>query len=218
MKDKIVAYSRRQLRTAPIVKTLAFCFPIMAVVLACSLSFSLQMPISIETPAILVLGAIFILIPLKFEIIAKLQQIIGFYLIAVAVNLLSSNYFKFPLSPAGISMSYSVVVLFLCTIGYFLEQIGSIRRPLNIGAGDIFHGWLLALVIIFIHIVLLSLVLYKFYGYGYERNLAVLGNFALYFLLFLVLWRDLHKSHLRQCIGLVMTIFYLAVIVTQQGT
>ena len=212
MKDRIVAYSRRQLRTGPIVKILAFCFPIMAVVLTCSLSFFLQMPISI-----LMFGAIFMLIPLKSEVTARLQQIIGFYLFAVAVSQLSSNYFTPPVLPAGISVSYSIVVLFLCTIGHFLEKIGSIHRSLNTSAGYVLHGWLLALAIIVVHMVLLSLVLYRFYGYGYERDLAVLGNLTLYFLLFLVLWRDLYGSYLRRCIGLVMTIFYLAVIIAQRG-
>ena len=215
MKERIVAYHRRQLRTRPIVKTLAFCLPIMAVVLACSLSFSLQMPISIEKPVILVLGAIFILIPLKVEVIARLQQITGFYLIIVVVSQLSSNYFTPPLLPAGISVSYSIVFLFLCTTGYFLEKIGS-HRPLNTSSGNILHSWLSVLAIIVVHMVLLSLVLHKFYGYGYERNLAVLGKLILYFLLFLVLWKKLYESHLRQCIGLIMTIFYLVVMFAQR--
>jgi hypothetical protein len=116
MKERIVINSQRRLRTRLIIKTLAFCIPIMAVILACSLSFSLEMPISIETPAILVLGAIFMLIPLKSEVIAGLQRITGFYLIAIAVNQLSLNYFTLPLLSAGISVSYSIVVLFLCTI------------------------------------------------------------------------------------------------------
>ena len=182
MKERIVAYSRRQMRTGTIVKTLAFCLPIMAVVLACSLSFSLQMPISIEKPIILVLGAIFILIPLKFEVIARLQQIIGFYLIVVVVSQLSSNYFTPPLLPAGISVSYSIIVLFLCTTGYFLEKIDS-HSPLKTSSGNVMHSWLFALAIIVAHMVLLSLVLHRFYGYGYEQNLAVLGNLILYFLL-----------------------------------
>jgi hypothetical protein len=216
MKERIVAYSRRQLRTGSIVKTLAFCLPIMAVVLACSLSFSLRMPISIEKPIILVLGAIFILIPLKVEVIARLQQITGFYLIIVVVSQLSSNYFTPPLLPAGISVSYSIVFLFLCTTGYLLEKIGS-HRPLNTSSGNVLHSWIFALAIIVVHMVLLSLVLNTFYDYGYERNLAVLGNLILYFLLFLVLWRKLYESHLRRCIGLVMTIFYLVVMFAQQG-
>lgn len=207
--------SQRRLRTRLIVKTLAFCFPIIAVILLCSLSLSLLMPISIEMPVILVLGAIFMLIPLRSEAIARLQQITGFYLIAVAVNQLSSNYFTIPLLSTSVSVSYSILVLFLFSIGYFLEKIGSIHEPLNIIAGDVLQGWLLALSIIIIHMSLLSLVLYMFYGYGYEQNLTVLGNLTLYFLLFLVMWRNLYKSPLRRCVGLVMMIFYLVVTTVQ---
>ena len=217
MIEWIVVNGQRQLRTRLIVKTLAFCFTIIAVILLCSLSLSLLMPISIEMPAVLVLGAIFMLIPLRSEVIARLQQIIGFYLIAVIVNQLSSNYFTLPLLSTSVSVSYSILVLFLFSIGYFLEEIGSIHRPMNIIVGDVLHGWLLALSIVIIHISLLSLVLHRFYGYGYERNLAVLGNFTLYFLLFLVLWRNLYRSNLRCYIGLIMTIFYLIVIAKQQG-
>lgn len=217
MTEWIVINNQRRLTARLIVKTLVFCFPIIAVILLCSLSLSLLMPISIETPAILVLGAIFMLIPLRSEVIAKLQQITGFYLIAVVVNQLSSNYFTIPLLSTSVSVSYSIIVLFLFSIGYFLEKIGSSHRPLNIIARDVLYAWLLALSIVIIHISLLSLVLYRFYGYGYEQNLTVLGNLTLYFLLFLVMWRSLCRSNLRCYIGLIMTIFYLIVIVEQQG-
>ena len=218
MKERISIDGRIQLKTRLIIKILSFCFPIIAVILLCSLSLSLLMPISIETPAILVLGAIFMLIPLSSEVIARLQQITGFYLIAVAVNQLSSHYFTLPLLPTSVSVSYSVLVLFLFSIGYFLEKIGSIHRPLNIISRDVLHGWLLALSIIIIHISLLSLVLQRFYGYGYERNLAVLGNLTLYFLLFLVMWRNLYIPLLRRCVGLVIMIFYLVATVAQGGS
>jgi hypothetical protein len=217
MKERIFIDGRKRLKARLIIKILAFCFPIIAVILLCSLSLSLLMPIPIETPAILVLGSIFALIPLRSEVIARLQQITGFYLIAVAVNQLSSNYFMLPFLSTSVSVSYSILVLFLFSIGYFLEKIGSIHKPLNMIAGDVLHGWLLALSIVIIHISLLSLVLHRFYSYGYERNLAVLGNLILYFLLFLVMWRKLFIPSLRRCLGLVMMIFYLVVTVAQQG-
>ena len=62
----------------------------------------------------------------------------------------------------------------MCTTGFFLGKICSIYRPLNKSAGNVLHGWLLALTIIVVHMVLLSLVLYRIYVY--EQNLTVLGN------------------------------------------
>ena len=217
MIKQVTASCRKQRRIEPIVKAFGFCLPVIAVILACCISFFSQMPIPIEKPAILVLGSLFILVPLRSEATTTLQKIMGFYLISVPVNELSSQYFSVSFLSVGFSISYSTIVLLLCTTGYFLGRVNSTNALRDVGRANIIHGWVLALAVIVVHMVLLSLILNKFYGYGYERDLSVLGNLALYFLLFIVMWEKLDLLRFRQGVGLILAIFYLAAIVENHG-
>jgi hypothetical protein len=173
------------------------------------------MAIPIEKPAIMVFGAFFILVPFRPEAVTALQKIVSFYLICVQVNELSSQYLQVSFLPSDVSISYTGVVLALCAIGYLIRRVNSktIRRP--VGKTDILIGWELASLIMIAHMLLLSLILNKFYGYGYERNLGVLGNLCLYFLLFILLWDELGRYRFRLCAGLILAVFYLAVMATK---
>jgi hypothetical protein len=197
-------------------RVFGFCLPVIAVILACCISFFSHMPISIEQPAILVLGSLLILVPFRSEAATTLQKIIGFYLIGVPVNELSSQYFSVSFLSVDISVSYSTAVLLLCVIAYLLGKVSSTNTPRGIGQTNIVHVWVLALAVIVVHIVLLSGILNEFYGYGYERSLSVLGNLALYFLLFVVLWKRLGSVRFRQCAGLILAIFYLAIVLANR--
>ncbi|MCX5637288.1 MAG: hypothetical protein NTX52_06300 [Planctomycetota bacterium] len=63
---------------------------------------------------------------------------------------------------------------------------------------------------------LLRLALSRFYGYGYERDLSVLGNLCLYFLVFILLWESFKRPRFRQGIGLIITFFCVAAIVAKK--
>lgn len=216
MTEQTVANYQRQQKSALVLKVFGFCLPIFAVMVACYISFFSEMPIAIEKPAILALASFFTLALFKSEPLNTLQKIILFYLVSVPVNELSSQYFQISFLPVNIRASYSTVVLLLCAIGYLVGRVNSINRLQSGGRTDILYGWVIALVIITIHIVLLSLILSKFYSFGYERNFSTLGNLCLYFLLFIVLWEKLNKVRFRQGIGLILAVFYLAVIVAKR--
>lgn len=204
-------------RQARVTRIIGFGLPITAVVTACWLCSS-EMPISITNPAALVLASLFVLAPFKSVTSTKLlQKIIAFYLVSVVVNELSSQYFKIPFLPFDMSISCSTIVLSLLAAGYFVGRANLCQRAESITGTGILHGWVLALVIIVAHMVLLALMLRCFYGYGYERDLAVLGNLCLYFLLFIFLWKGLDVCRFRQAVGLILTLFYSVVIVTKVG-
>ncbi len=65
--------------------------------------------------------------------------------------------------------------------------------------------------IVIAHMAVLGLLLYRFYGYGYEQDLRVLGSLALYYLVFLGAWRPLRRPWVRRAIGLILVIFYATV-------
>lgn len=211
MTKQITAACREQPKPSRVAEVLGFFLPILAVIVACSISF-FEMVIPIEKPAILVLASFLILVPFKSERLNVLQKIMGFYIVSVPVNELSSQYFQISFLPVEISVSFSTVVLSLCAIGYFIERVNLINALRSNGKANILCGWMLATGLIITHMIFLSLILNRFYGYGYERNLSVLGTLCLYFLLFIFLWGKLNNLRFRQCIGLILAVFYLAVI------
>jgi hypothetical protein len=189
---------------------------VIAIILACGLNFLLKTPIPVKRPGVLLLGALFILLPFRAEPPNILQKIVAFYLISIPVNELASQYYTLAFPSIDVDVSYSSVILLLCTIGYVVAGRKSSRLP-NAEIPSPLNSWILALVVIIVHMVLLGLALEMFYGYGYEHDLNVLGNLALYFLLFIVLWRPLGLLYFRRRASLILALFYLAVMVTGLG-
>lgn len=176
-----------------------------AVIAACCICFFTRMTIPVENPVILMLASFFVMVPLKSETLTTLQKIICFYLFSVIVNQISAHYFPVSISSANFNVSYSIVPLILCGLGY----LTTITKQQTIKRSNIFRAWITALVIIIVHIIFLSLILNKFYGYGYERNLSVTGNLMLYLLLFILLWDKLDSLRFRMSMGMVLALFYL---------
>jgi hypothetical protein len=142
------------------------------------------------------------------ESTTTLQKIICFYLFCVVVNQISAQHFPISISSANINVSCNIVPLLLCGLGY-LTTIATQQTVKRINISPV---WITALAIIIIHIIFLSVILNKFYGYGYERNLSTVGNLMLYLLLFVLLWEKLGSHRFRRSMGLVLALFYLVAI------
>jgi len=216
MKEKVIANTLKLQRLGLMLKIFEFCLPILAVFLACYMSFRSEIPIPIKKPVVLIIASFFILIPLKSKPLRILQKIVAFYLVCVPVNELALQHFQANFFLFDINISYSAIVLSLCVLGYLLGKANSTNVLRDTEVINIVQGWILALVIVIVHMVLLSLILKRFYGYGYERNLNVLGNLCLYFLLFTVLREKLSSTYFRQVIVLVPTAFYTLVFFTNR--
>ncbi len=194
----------------------SFFLPLSAIIVACCVCFSAKMRIPIDNAVILLGASLFILVVLRSEPWNTLQKIAGFYLISVCVNELAFLHFRAFFLPAGVSVSYTVLVLSLCAIGYFLGKISSPVKLQDSEAANILYSWLAVSGIILVHMGVLTLLLGSFYGYGYDRNVSVLGNLCLYLLLFILLWEKLGKVRFRQCAGFVLAVTYLAVILVNR--
>ncbi|HUW19753.1 MAG TPA: hypothetical protein VMW16_10675 [Sedimentisphaerales bacterium] len=210
MNEDFGASCQERQRTRSVAAPVSFGLTLSAVIVGCCISFLLTLKIPIERPVMLVLASLFLLLPLKAATFATLQKIVAFYLISVPVNELSSQYFQISFLPVDVSVSYTTAVLLLCALGYLVGKINTTNATQDYSSANILSGWVVALVIVTIHMALLSLILNKFYGYGYERNLGVLGNLFLYFLLFVLMWENLGGLRFRQCTGLVLAVFYFA--------
>ena len=209
MTEQTVTVCHRVQRFESAANTLGFGLSFSAVIAACCIGFFTKRVIPIENPSILVLASFLIILPFKLEKLTTLQKIICFYLFSILINQLSAQYFPISISSADINVSYSILPLMLCGLGYFAGKVS----PKNISQAaeetNLIYGWGVALVIITVHIVFLSLVLNKFYGYGYELNLSTAGNLALYLLLFILLWEKLSNLRFRRSMGMVLALFYL---------
>jgi len=186
-----------------------------AVILAGFICLFSNKPVPITNPEILAAGAFFILMPFKPNPpLETLQKLTGLYLIAVLVNETSSQYFEVSLLSTGFSVSYSVIILSLCATGFFISR-NKLADWSGIASREGFlTGWLPVFVVLIVHMILLTVMLKAFYGFGYEHNLVVTGKVFLYLFLFILLWERLASSHFREILGTILLVFYFAIIVT----
>jgi Ca2+/Na+ antiporter len=100
-----------------------------------------------------------------------------------------------------------------------MSAILSRQKPLIAPEGadrDIVSCWYIAFAMIAGHMMVLALLLKGFYGYGYERDVPVLGNLSLYLLLFLLIWRRLDSTAFRRLAGVALLIFYITVTIANR--
>jgi len=190
------------------------CFSLAGIITACLLCLFSKASVPVERPALFVLTAFLILAPFKSHAAVLLQRIAAFYLFAVAVNQSASQYFHIPMLSSRVGISYTAVVVLLCAAGYLLGKLNFGRRSNEAGRSDILWGWALAIGIIIVHIAVLAALLHRFYGFGYERDLSVLGALCLYVLLFIFMWDKLGILRFRQATGLVLAVLYCTMIIS----
>lgn len=209
MTEQSAIICRDKYRIESVAKVIGFGLSFSAVVAACCIGFFTEAVIPVENPTILVLASFLILVPFKSEALSSLQMMMCFYLFSILVNQISGQYFPFPISFGKIDISYSIIPLLLCGLGYLTSKVNSTNVHQFIEGKNMFYAWIVTFTIITVHIILLSLILRKFYGYGYERNLSTAGNLMLYLLLFILLWKRLGNLRFRRSMGLVLASFYL---------
>lgn len=211
MTEQAVAHCEKRWGLRSLPGALSCSLPVLAMVVACCISLLGERAVPIEKPAVLVFGAVLILIPFRSKIPNTLQRIVGLYMVGVLVNESSARSFQILFLLPGISISWSTIILLLCAIGYLCGRMSSVEAVRRVDRTGLSYGWMIVLAVIIVHMILLSAMLNRFYGYGYERNLTVLGNLCLYFLLFMTLWDKLSRVAFRQSMGFVFVAYYLAV-------
>lgn len=212
MTEQSATVCRLDSRPETLANTLGFGLSFSAMIATCGIVFFTGPAIPIENPATLIFASLFILVPFKQETLSTIQKIICFYLFSITVNQLSVQYFTVSIPLDDFNVSYSIIPLLLCGSGY----LTTINTKRDIERENIFYAWILTLIIIIVHIIFLSLILNKFYGYGYERNISTMGNLVLYLLLAILLWEKLGSLRFRQSMGLVSGLFYLSFIFTNK--
>lgn len=198
-------------RADSLVTVAAACLPVLAIAAACAAAFMKGLPIVIERPSVLIAASILILLPSRRELVRILQSVTALYLVCVLINEAHLRYMAIPGLSPRIRISCSVVPLALLAAGYLADRWttpGSDGRSL---LSSLRGAWVLAGGIVVAHIAVLGLLLHRFYGYGYEQDLRVLGSLALYYLVFLGAWRPLGRPWVRRTVGLILISFYAAI-------
>jgi hypothetical protein len=190
-------------------KCSAYSLCIIAVTIACILVYFTKAPIPITTPLVLLFASAFLMMPFRNHSIALLQRIIGIYLVAVLVNELSLLYLDIRIGNLNINMSYSTCIVAICFLSFLVSTIDSDGSTLDKKKWRL-SPTILAIAVILIHMLVLLFLLKRFYGYGYEHNIKVLGHICQYLLVAFFLWDKFNNIRFRQCVGLTYTIFSLA--------
>jgi len=200
-----------QQNTRRTLTAISSCLGISAVVAGCTVCLSSPLPIPIENPLVLIAASLFLLGWFKSETPAVLQKLTAIYLIGVIVNEISVEHFRVGVLGAGVTVSWSMPILLLFLAAYLVDKLGSIGNTKPPQSRLIVTAWIVALALLIAQMTVLGPILYRFYGYGYERDLAVAGSLCLYLPLFLILRRSLAGVRFRRLTGLVLIIFFLVV-------
>lgn len=188
---------------------LLFVFALIAASVCCSYS----RPVPIEKPLILLAGSIFASFNFKkLPNICLLQKITLLYLVGMLFNQLSQQFTQISLCQASITIPISLIVLPLLAIGYVFRKINDTNTLIR-HTNNLLSGWAVTFAVIIVHMIILSVFLKKFYGYGFEHNTGVLGSMCLYFLVFLFSWYQFENIRLRQITAAVLMILFLVLTV-----
>ena len=106
----------------------------------------------------------------------------------------------------NLHLSYSVPFVMLAAFSlFFTTPKLEVEKTYKV-------SWIMAVVLITVHLLALLWMLREFYGYGHEHDLKVLGHITLYLLLFIMLWPYLKHLRCRQIAGFVLAVFYTGMI------
>ena len=181
---------------------------ILSIIIACLVCL-FSSPFTIVNPLMLLFASAFILIPFRNQSLCILQQIICFYMIAVAINQLAPQYIELSMISSQIIVSKAAVFLLICSSGIIFDRMKEPELQQDPFRKVLIYSSCIGFLIISIHIILLYLLLRKFYWYGYEHNINVLGNIFLYLILFLLTWKKIGNIRQRQYVGLIFGAFFL---------
>ena len=205
--------SSRNAAVGSLADIVGFCLAAGSIIAACVICLRSQPAISVHTPEILAFASALVLLPVRQKTqLDTLQKIVVFYLVATVLNQLTSQYFQVSFPNGTANVSYTVIIM----IPFALAAILARQRLLSFSESmdkEILSCWYVALAVIVGHMIVLALILRKFYGYGYEHDVSVLGNLCLYVLLFLLTWRRFDSVPFRRVVGVVLLLFYVAVII-----
>jgi hypothetical protein len=137
--------------------------------------------------------------------LTMIQKIVCLQLLFVIINQISNQYWQSPFIFQQIRISYSAIVLSFLAIAFVIEKMNSQVRLIDLKDKELFTSFLTAAGLIGLHILVLFYMLKKFYGYGYEHDLIVLGNLFLYLFLFLFIWQKLKQFRFRQLTAILLT-------------
>jgi len=190
------------------IKGMGFGLPLLALIVASVLALLTGEPTSVRTPVVLLLAVLYLMIPVTTAALVTLQQLIALYLFCIPVNEIMSQSLIISIGNSTVDISYDIVVLALCLGGYTAAWLVN-RSQLHPEASrpTVANAWLCACTVIGVHMIVLAFMVKIYYGYGYERDLAVLGRLGLLVLLFALLWRPLNSRLSRICVGLGLAIY-----------
>jgi len=183
-------------------------FFITAIVLLAVLSFSGN-AVEIRRPVILLAGSVFALFNFgrnnSLSIIAK---IILLYIIEMFFKQLSGRSVHI----GSFSVHLSLTALVPLAVSFICSKACQ-KQPVTFDKSDLLKSWAFVFAIVSLHLLFLLILLKNIYGYGYDRNLSVLANMCLYFLVFIFTWGQLDKTSFRRVTALIYTLFFIVIMV-----
>ena len=165
--------------------------------------------VDVQRPILLLAASVFALLSFKkFPELSFIQRIVLLYIIEMLFNQLSGQFVHIQ----SVSISLTLIALVPLSISFICQKLQA-AKTLSTEISDVFKSWAVSFAVIVLHMLFLFLLLKNFYDYGYEKNLNVLANMCLYFLVFLFSWYQLANVHLRRTTAIISAAFFVGMII-----
>ena len=209
MKEYEELITGMQVRKPIALGSISYILPCLGVASACTLSLINGRSIPIVAPAILLLASMTLWLRPANGRFAMIQGVMSIYLCSVPVNEIMRYHSSMRFFTHDLRISYALIVLAPFVLGHIIGLLfvnrgqGKDRKKSNNKL-----VWIAAITIIGIHMILQTGILHMCYGYGYERNIAVLGWISLFYLIYKTLSRILEATSWRRMICIILLTYY----------
>lgn len=153
-----------------------------------------------NNPVLLIPFAALTIFKFKNENLSCVQNFIILYFIELVFAALTDEYFT--VSRFNLSISFS----FLLTVFLVISYLWANDYRCGPG-GELIKSWCLVFGIFLVHMSVLYLLLVNFYGFGYERNGAVISRICLHCVIFITCWKLVNHSPCRRITGIFFVIY-----------
>jgi len=139
-------------------------------------------------------------------------RLVTLYLLFLPINEAMSVHVSLCAGGSQIHLAFGVIVLLGLVLARLFDTDNAGTTDDDEVSSGVMRAWLVAVAIIAAHVVLLRGLLDAWYGYGFERDVPVLGALCAYYLIFRLLWQRSGNEIWRRLACVLSSLYYLALV------
>jgi len=201
----VTATASFQPRVFTVLRVCRTALPLLGISLACAMCLLTRKEIAITHPSLLVFASLILILPIRFPPGSTVRTIMALFLSFVPIDQIAGTPHTVSIFGTNLLVSLSLPVLILCAAGrcFGTSQTDNTRDTPLPYIATVLIGLILT------HLGVLYVLLTRFYNYGHERDIPIIGHSILFMLLFLCLRDVLASTPFRRILATILLPFYI---------